>query len=218
VIFRGCKNKVDAKGFTCEEFTTLVIDLTQDLDTIWNNMSRKDCRRAIKRAEEIGVKIKSNQNYEEFFNINLLFRKKKGLDRYYESIEFMKKYGTLFTAEFNGEILLGRFYLEDKYNIRALFSASKRFNVDKERVRLIANANKLLIWNTIKYAKDKGIREYDMGGYYTGEKKDIQKENINRFKKSFGGKLVTHYIYEKDYSKLFTFTKKIYKIKKSVIK
>ena len=130
----------------------------------------------------------------------------------------MKKYGTLFTAEFNGEILLGRFYLEDKNNIRALFSASKRFKVDKEKARLIANANKLLTWNAIKYAKEKGIKEYDLGGYYTGEKKDIQKENINIFKNSFGGKLVTHYIYEKDYSKLFTFTKKIYNIKKSVIK
>ena len=40
VIFRGCKNKTVLKGFVCEEFTTLVIDLTQDLDVIWKNMSK----------------------------------------------------------------------------------------------------------------------------------------------------------------------------------
>jgi lipid II:glycine glycyltransferase (peptidoglycan interpeptide bridge formation enzyme) len=173
-------------------------------------MSKDRCRRGIKHAEKNGVKIKLNQNYEDFYEINSLFRKQKGLDAYYEPIEFMKKYGTLIVAEFDGEILLGHLFLEDKNNIRALIHASKRFEVDKEKANFIANANRLSIWYAIKYAKDKGIKEYDMGGYYTGEKKDIQKENINIFKKSFGGRLVTHYIYEKDYSKLFTLTKKIF--------
>ena len=181
-------------------------------------MSGSDCRRAIRHAEVDGIKIKLNQNYEEFYEINQLFRKKKGLNIISESIEFMKKYGTLFTTEFNGEILLGQFYLEDKNNIRWLITGSKRMSVDKKKARLIANANKFTVWNAIKYAKDKGVKEFDMGGYYTGEKKDIQKENINRFKRSFGGELVTHYIYEKDYSKLFIIAKKIYNIKKSVFK
>ncbi len=179
-------------------------------------MSGSDCRRAIRHAEADDIKIKLNQNYEEFFEINQLFRKKKGLDVYSESIEFMKKYGTLFVTEFNGEILSGHLYLEDKNNIRWLISGSKRLDVDKEKARLIANANKLAVWYAIKYAKEKGIKEFDMGGYYTGEKKDIQKENINKFKRSFGGKLVTHYIYEKDYSRLFTITKKIYGLKENI--
>ena len=180
-------------------------------------MSGSNCRRAIRHAEANGVKIKLNQNYEEFFEINQSFRKKKGLDAYSESIDFMKKYGTLFVTEFNKEILLGQLYLEDENNIRWLITGSKRLNVDKEKARLISNANKLTVWNAIKYAKEKGIKEFDMGGYYTGEKKDIQKENINIFKKSFGGKSATHYICKKDYSKLFKFTKKIYDMKKNVM-
>lgn len=195
----------------------MIIDLTQDLDTIWQNMSGSDCRRAIRHAEENGIKIKLNQNYEEFFEINQSFRKKKGLDAYSESIDFMKKYGTLFVTEFNKEILLGQLYLEDENNIRWLITGSKRLNVDKEKVRLISNANKLTVWNAIKYAKEKGIKEFDMGGYYTGEKKDVQKENINMFKKNFGGKLVTHYICKKDYSKLFKLTKKIYGLKENIM-
>jgi len=180
-------------------------------------MSGSNCRRPIRHAEANGIKIKINQNYEEFFEINQLFRKKKGLNTNSESIEFMKKYGTLFVTEYNGEILLGQFYLEDKNNIRWRLTGSKRRDVDKEKARLIANANKFTVWNTIKYAKDKGIKEFDMGGYYTGEKKDIQKENINLFKKSFGGELVTHYIYEKGYSKLFTYAKKIYGLKENIM-
>lgn len=195
----------------------MIIDLNQDLDTIWQNMSGSDCRRAIRHAEADGIKIKLNQNYEEFLEINQEFRKKKGLGAYSESIDFMKKYGTLFVTEFNKEILLGQLYLEDENNIRWLITGSKRLDVDKEKARLISNANKLTVWNAIKYAKEKGIKEFDMGGYYTGEKKDIQKENINKFKKSFGGKLVTHYVYEKDYSKLFTLFKKIYGLKENVM-
>ena len=34
VIFHECTKDVNIKGFSKEEFTTLVIDLTQDLDTI----------------------------------------------------------------------------------------------------------------------------------------------------------------------------------------
>jgi len=212
VIFRACKNKVDMKGFTREEFTTLVIDLTQDLDAIWKNMEGS-CRRRIKRAKKNGVKIKLNQNYEDFYEINRSLRKSKGLPLYDESIEFMKECGTLFVEEFEGEIIGGHFYLEDEQNMRSLIAASKRLEVSKDMASVISDANRLAIWEAIRYAKEKGIKEFDMGGYYTGKVKDEQKERINIFKKSFGGVLTTHYIYQKDYSKICKLAKKIYLLK-----
>ena len=218
VIFRACKNKVNMKGFTREEFTTLVIDLTQDLDLIWKNMSKSSCRYAINRAKRDGVKIKLNQNYKEFYEINRSFRENKGLQIGSEKIEFMEKHGTLFVAEFDGEILCGQFYLEDENNIRWLIGASKRLEVNKEIATLIGNANRLITWQAIQYAKEKGIKEFDMGGYYTGKAKDEQKERINIFKQSFGGKLTTHYIYQKDYSKIYKLAKKIYQLKQGGIK
>ena len=72
--------------------------------------------------------------------------------------------------------------------------------------------NKLIIWESIKYAKEKGIKEYDLGGYYTGKELDQQKENINIFKSGFGGQLVTHYIYEKNYSKTYKLARNVYRI------
>ena len=163
VTFRACKNKVDLNGFTREEFTTLVIDLTQDLDVIWKNMNKSSCRYAINRAKKDGIKIKLNQNYEEFCEINRSFRENKGLPVGSEKNEFMNKYGTLFVAEFDGEILCGQFYLEDENNIRWLIGASKRLEVGKEKATLIGNANRLVIWQAIQYAKEKGINEFDMG-------------------------------------------------------
>ena len=218
VTFHACKTKVNMEGFTREEFTTLVIDLTQDLDVIWKNMSKSSCRYAINRAKRDGVKVKLNQNYEEFYEINRSFRENKGLPLGSETVEFMKKYGTLFVAEFDGKILGGQFYLEDKNNIRQLIGASERLEVSKEMATLIGNANRLIIWEAIKYAKEKGIKEFDFGGYYSGKVKDEQKEGTNIFKQSFGGKLVTHYIYQKDYSRVYKLAKKIYQLKEGDIK
>ncbi len=217
VTFHACRNKVDIHGFDREEFTTLVIDLTQDLDVIWKNMSQSSCRYAINRAKRDGVKIKRNENYKEFYEINRSFRRRKGLPLGFEKIETMKKYGTLFVAEFNGEILGGQLYLEDENNIRWLLGASKRLEVSKEKATLIGNANRLIIWQAINHAKEKGIKEFDMGGYgHTGGDKSDQADTIDTFKLSFGGKLTTHYIYQKDYSKIYKFAKKLYQLRYGV--
>jgi hypothetical protein len=212
VTFINCKNKIESKGFEEEEFTTLVIDLTQELDEIWKNIV-PSIRNAINHARRLGVKIKVNDNYEEFCEINRSFRKDKGLSGDYIEIDFMKKHGPLFVAEHNGEIITGQFYLQDENNICAVLAASKRLNVDKEKATLIGKANKLITWEAINYAKSKGIKEFDMGGFYTGSLKNEQKEKINTFKKRFGGKLVTYYKHHKYYSRIFKYKTKLYPLK-----
>lgn len=208
VDFRYCKNKVSIPGFKCEEQTTLIIDLTQSLDAVWNNMA-KNCRYEINRAKKLGVKVKINQDYEKFCLINEQFRKKKGLAIYNENTQILKNNYTLFISEWNHEILGGALFIEDKNNIRWLIGSSQRLDVDKKKASLIGSANRLVIWEAIKYAKDKEIKEFDFGGYYTGKEKDEQKEGINIFKKYFGGKLVTRYDYKKDYSVMYKIYKKV---------
>ena len=201
VFFYGCKEKVNIPGFSFEESSTLVIDLTLDLEDIWKRMDRKSCRYAIKRAIRDGVKVKLNENYEVFYDINQRFRKHKGLPPG-PSVDFMKKYGTLFVAEFDGEIVAGALFVENTNTIRWLYAASERLEVEKNKATLIGNVNHLIIWEAIKYAKQKGIKEFDMGGYYMGSNKNDPRYTINLFKKSFGGKLVKHFDYQKYYSRL----------------
>jgi len=202
VIFRDCKNKVDAPGFKREKFSTLVIDLTQDLATIWGNMSSGNCQKPIRRALRADVKVKFNQNYNEFYNLYKEVRTKKRLSGLMP-LEDVKRYGTLFVAELQGKIISGHGYLENKDNMRSWVTGSKCFGRDKKLITTVANASKLIIWEAIQYAKEKGMREFDMGGYYTGEVRNEQKEGINRFKKAFGGELVIRYIYQKDYSEIY---------------
>jgi len=204
VTFRECKNKVDIAGFTRQEHTTLVIDLTQDLDIIWKNMGKKSCRYEINRAQREGIVVKINHNFDEFYQMDKSFRGKKGLGA--GSLchpEFMRRYGTLFTAEVAGEIIAGQFYLKDEDNMRWLVGASKRLEVDRDKAILIGCGNRLMIWEAIKYAKENGIKEFDFGGYYTGRDKNDQRYSINLFKESFGGELTRHYIYQKGYSRAY---------------
>jgi len=202
VIFYDCKNKIEKDGFARKEFPTLIIDLTKDLEDIWRHMDRKSCRYMIQRAQKEGIKIRVDQDYDEFNEINASFRKKKDSGSVSDVKEY-KNYGKLFTAEIGGEIVGGQFYLEDKQNIKWLLGASKRLEVEKEKAILIGCANRLMIWEAIKYAKARGIKEFDLGGYYTGKMRNGQKEKINDFKKSFGGQPTTHYIYQKNYSKIY---------------
>jgi len=220
VIFKECRNKIEIDKFNCSPNTTLVIDLTKELEEIWKNMSKSSCRYAIRRSLKDGIKLTCNKNFEEFIDINSSFREKKGLLKSELDIEIMKKYGTLITAELEGEILGGQFYWHDADNIRWLVGASKRFEVDSNMARIIGNSNRLMVWEAIKLAKENGMKEFDMGGYYAGKDPDIQKMNINNFKISFGGKLVSHYSYERIYSNLYLNLKKLKnkKIVKNLIK
>ena len=215
-IFHACKNKVDLKIFECKESPTFLIDLTQDLETIWKSMGKKSCRYGIKRAERDKVRVKINQDFVDFLKINDSFREAKGLSQSNINIEFIKKYGTLFVAEFEGEILGGQFYLADENSIRWLIGASKRLEVDRERAILIGNANRLITWEAIKYAKGRGLKEFDMGGYYSGGKGAEIVDTPNLFKQEFGGKVTTRYIYKKDYSILYKVAQSAYQLKQNL--
>ena len=116
--------------------------------------------------------------------------------------DVLKRSGPLFTAEHDGEVVSGLAYFEDDSIIQCTVGASLRLEVGKERASLIGKTKLLLNWDAINYAKRKGIREYDLGGYYTGDR-DKEKMRINTFKRHFGGQLVERYVYTKYYSRMF---------------
>jgi hypothetical protein len=195
VRFVTTKSKVDLAGFHMSPFPTFIIDLTQDLDTIWKKMGKYN-RRHIKRAQRDGIKVKLNDNYDEFQDLNDSFRKKKGIYPDSETTSVLKRSGPLFVAEYDGEILCGRAHFADDNTIRQRLTASKRL-VDADKATLIGHASRLLVWEAIKYAKGKGLKEYDLGG-----RPDLQ-EGYSDFKRSFGGDVVVRYDYTKSYSKIY---------------
>ena len=219
--FEYCKNKIDVKGFTCKKVYTVIIDLTQDLDTIWKNMDNKSARYWIKRAEREGIKFRKSQEYERFFPLYRDFIQKKGLKSTFDAfgvgsttIETMKKYATLYTGEYDGEILVGTLFLEDNSNIKAWVSASKRLDIEKERIWMTSCADRFVDWEVIKYAKEKGLKEFDQGGLWPKEEEvDENKKGINTYKMGLGGKITTCYSYMKFYSKKYKLLYDMYNLK-----
>jgi len=203
--FIFCKNKVDATGFTCLNKFTAVIDLTKDIDFIWKNIRRRS-REYINQARREGIRVSLNQYYDEFYQINKAFHHIGGFGLIFgmdiPTVQTMKKYATLFTAEYGGEVLGGNLFLEDENHIRLWQSAFNRHKVAKRKAALMGKANRLIYWEAINYAREKGIKEFDFGGIWVGEEaaQDYHKRNVNSFKLSFGAEMLPRYIYKKSYS------------------
>jgi lipid II:glycine glycyltransferase (peptidoglycan interpeptide bridge formation enzyme) len=140
---------------------TLIIDLSQDINTIWKNIKRKrrgDITRAIKR----GISVEVNIHYDEWYILHTFSATKLGSQL--GDLTTIKSEGLLFVGLYEGKVLAGewfKFFNNDTW-MRTRFAASKRFDSNKS---LSALAHALVIWESIKYAKEHGYKTYDFGGY-----------------------------------------------------
>ena len=90
----------------------------------------------------------------------------------------------------DGEELVYHAYIVDGKSCRLLHSASLQKRAgDREERNLLSRANRLLHWRDILHFKSSGVEIYDFGGWYP-RKDDQQMLGVNRFKESFGGKVV----------------------------
>lgn len=192
--FRACDREVGIDGFSKVAILTPVIDLRRGIDTIWDNIDRS-VRKDIKKAEKEGVTIKVNDWQEEFTKMVSALYLDKGLRDPCLTTDQISRTGILFTAEKDGELLAGQYDLFDESHMRGLYGASSRLRAEKEKANLIGCAYKLVQWTAIKHAEEKGIIEYDMGGY--AKKEEVERAGINSFKDRFGGTIVTKYDYQK---------------------
>jgi hypothetical protein len=193
-VFFSVRNVTD--GYRMLERFTMIIDLTQSLDEIWGGMKNSSCRYPIKRGVREGVVVEESRDFRAFMAMDVEFRKCKGLSPRSQSKYDSFSRGVLLLARIGGEIIAGHIYFSDGRTTRWIAGCSKRLS---GRHQIVGFANRLLIWEAIKYAKNNGNIEFDLGGYYVG-KSNKEKENINFFKESFGGKRVKQFYTCKYYS------------------
>ncbi|MDQ7032930.1 MAG: peptidoglycan bridge formation glycyltransferase FemA/FemB family protein [Desulfonauticus sp.] len=215
VFFFACKNKVSLDGFIRTEDHTFIIDLTQDIDSIWKGISKR-VRTYIKRAKKLEVEIKINHGHEEFKRLFFNFATQKGFKPPTEPFDIMKNHGTLFSAYYNGKLIAGTLTIDDTNIMREYIRASKRLEItDDNKMKEIMNvSSKLMVWEAIVYAKEQGKQIYDFGGYYPTEDKNDPRYTIKIFKQRFGGKPVVYYKYTKYYSVLYRLIKNLLSLKK----
>lgn len=178
-------------------FSTVLVDLSPDFDTILMNLPQKG-RHAIRRAERDGVTVQKVEPTDENCQIMYDLFRETADDahfairpaEYYQ--RFYRHYGDnggLFFAYFEGKPVAGAF---------AMVQGGKSMYKDgaSVRQRTAYGASHLLQWKVIEWAKAKGSREHDLAG--VPPIAQIHDEShpfygMGRFKTSFN-KTVTEYV------------------------
>jgi lipid II:glycine glycyltransferase (peptidoglycan interpeptide bridge formation enzyme) len=196
-------HKVDKEGFKRKKSNTTLIDLRKDLEDIWGNMRKKFVRKQIVRGEKKGIVIKQDNNFKDFKKIYYDFRKKNNLTK--DAYSVFVNNGLLFSAYYNDKMIAGGIFIKKKPYIRAWVLASLRTSEKEGKIReIIGWANRMLIWEVIKYAKDENYEMFDLGGINPNSKRR-EEISLMEFKESFGGVREKCYYYHKIYSPLLKF-------------
>lgn len=177
-------------GYINYDFYTKIVSLEEMEKDILDKFT-KNTKYEINRAKREGVDFKIENNLDNFVDFYNDFAQSKKL-KLLNNIEKYKDYLVVTEAVFENEILSMHSYLADKDSgrIRLLHSASQFRNVEDNKMKnLIGMANRMLHFDDMCYFKSQGFKEYDLGGY-AYDTKDNVLESINKFKDSFGGKLV----------------------------
>jgi len=202
IRYRQVKTCVD----NAEEFHTLIIDLTQTEEEIFNNFSksnRKEIRKAIKQDDLVYKMYNldiTKELLDDFLKAQHDFAKERNLGEISKA-EFMGYYlnKQLYISTIkqkNGEIISWRVHIVNNNRPRALVSNSFFINQDKEYKNLVGRASRLMRMKDIFYFKEKGMKIYDFGGWYAGSE-DTKKLTINKYKEGFAQEKEISYNYSK---------------------
>lgn len=198
-------NDLVKEGFRKKEGITTIINLSEDLDLIWNKMRKNFIRKQIKRGENNGIAIRLDNNFSEFNNIYSNFRKEKKIKK--DKFEVFEKNGLLCSAYFEEKAVAGGVFIAAAPYFRAWVLASARFNQRDGRMReIIGQANRMIIWEAMKYAKNENFKYFDFGGINAGEN-----DPLSEFKEAFGGARKNCYYYSRVYSPILKFLIKMKK-------
>lgn len=190
-------DNIDIGGFHKKEALTTVIDVDQGLETIWENMRKDFIRKQISKGERSGIVVKRDQNFREFKKIHTYFRKQKKLPK--DNYKMLEQNGILFSAYYHDEMIAGGVFISDGIHMRAWVLSSKRHDGSGMMRERIGQANRMIIWGGVKYAKESGHKVFDLGGI-DPESKNPEKASLSQFKEGFGGERRKCYYYYKIYS------------------
>jgi len=159
---------------------TLLLDLQRPQDDLWRGLKKRR-RGDVKRAMDLGVEITDKPSADHASHWGTLLEQRME-DIGKINLKVIEK-GILFVAALDGELLSGEIFIPTVgraggAGFNLVYSATDK---DKEHS---SAAHALLVWETIKYAKEKGFDEYDFGGWNCYR---LDNAGVNKWKEGFGG-------------------------------
>lgn len=177
----------ERQGLHCQ---TVAIDLNQSIDELFQKC-RKTTRYEMKRSQKLGIMVTRAETEEAVSSFyGLLTKMGRNKDLRIPSLSFFNKMwksilkhqhlGVLLMSYFQNRLLSGIIIL--RHGDRAVYS----WGASEKDVAPNVPKNHLAIWKGILWAREKGCRLFDMGGY-TGTLGNDLMGKIDLFKKGFGG-------------------------------
>jgi hypothetical protein len=196
------------RGYSCLEWKSYVIPLSNDLEKMWKNLKSK-CRNRIRKGLKNGLVAEDYDNIkfvEEHYRQLIDVYSKQGriptfsADMYRSLFRHLKSENLLFTLQVKqgDQVVASGIFPHDERNVCSLSTASYR-----KYQKLIPN--ELLIWKVMCFAAERGIRNFNIGDNY----RTI--EGSGRFKDKFNGLPVINYRYYKNYTIWAKVGREVYK-------
>lgn len=188
LIDHNLRKTFNVNGYHSVPFRTLIIDLKNPAEIIWNRLSKK-ARWGVRKAERLGVNVEVANNWQkwkEYYNLHVLHSKAKNYSTYpYNFFREMfklhhKNMARLFLAEYRNQTIAGSLFLIYRKHMIFLQNAS----LDEF---LKYNPNNLIQWRSIEWASANGISIYDINGLPW--EKTSYLRGIYEYKKRWDGKI-----------------------------
>ena len=195
-IVSGWQNPLQTDGisilkskFQIIPWSTFMIDLSQSLDVLFQNIDKKSGRKNIKRSTERGVTIEliNNENLIDFLTLRNNMRKKQGLiERTFENFSFwwnlMKPLGISgFLTKKNNEPIGGLLFSYIDNQIIEIAVARSEIDTNEKLY-----SQDLIKWNIIEWGHNQGLKYYNLAGVNPNpiNSKEL---GIFNYKKKWGG-------------------------------
>jgi len=182
---------VDVPGFKKKTGLTTVIDLTKSEEELRAALRKRFIREQMEKGKKNGVTVCVGIDWHEFVPVYEEFRKGK---RIASDDPRVFAHCLVAGAYYDGTLVSGGAFVADGIHIRALALASRRFASDGRMREVVGQANRMLIWETILWAKREGYHLFDLGGI-APESADPTERSLAEFKEAFGGERKPCYYY-----------------------
>jgi SAM-dependent methyltransferase len=188
-------NDTELPGFYQKVGLTTIINLTDDLKDIFSNFRQKFIQKQIRRGEKNKILVRYSRDTKKFKQLYRQFRGFNNLPK--ERLGPVVKAGDIFLAYYGNKLVAGGLFLGNGTIMRAWALVS--YPKDDVSREIIGQANRLLLWAAIGYAKSVGYTKFDLGGI-SPDSANSHLRTLAEFKEAFGGERQKTYYYYKVYS------------------
>lgn len=181
-------------------FGNYILDLAGSDEDTFNKIKSKH-RNMIRRGEKSGINVKFGgiELLSDYIQVDKQTWKRSGKD--IDHTAFYRKY----VEGFGDRALVGIAYKNDipQCGILGIYNESMfyyMFGASADGPE--PGSTHYLQWRTIQFLKEKHVRRYNFVGCRINVDKDSKYDNIQHFKKGFGGDLVECYLFKVTFSKI----------------